>query len=980
MKIFFITLILLGLSACAINPSLQLETAKDDDELDNQLLQEQDIDDDKVESINLPQLRLNTEMHTAAIRKMSIDAQQRFVVTGSWDKTARVWDLQTGKLLKVLRIPIGEDHEGKIYTVAISPDGETIAVGGYTKAGHTDKGNYSIYLFKRNGELINRLSGLPSIISHLTYSPDGQFLVACLGRKKGIRIYQHNQLIVEDKNYGAISYWADFDAQGRLVTSSYDGKIRLYDKNFQLIQSINPSGGKQPFSVRFNPNGDKIAVSFANSKRVQVLSGTDLNLLYNVDTQGISNGNLERVAWSMDGQTLLAGGKNRTEDGDYPIFSWSQEGQGQRSQWVAAQNTIVGIQALPNGNIVVAATDPFLGVFDAQGNLLYQPQHDTVDFRGSNIFVSIKGDSFQFDYVRKGKKFAQFDLKYRELSWLPDDEISLNKPRTKGLNITDWKGKRNPKLNGKPLLKGVVSRSLAITNDNSGFVLGREWDLRFFNQNGKQRWKKITPAAAWAVNIPENDKTVIAAFGDGTIRWYRLEDGEELLAFFPHNDGRRWILWTPSGYYAASVGAEELIGWHVNKGSDHAAHFFHVGQFRDHFHRPDIISLILEELDEEQAIEKANEKAGIQSDIRTRGAEGSLPPVVQILSPQDKTSFDSNQIKLRFKIDSKESVVGFTVYWDGRPQESYPLSKDSLSREIEHSIPIPLRNVTVGISVKNEKGQTSNPDGARVNLVWSGSVETNKPRLHLLAIGVNKLNKEQGLKELLFPSDDAKQFVNFFEEQTQLYQIDIPKLLSQNPTKEEIMSALDDFTRSADKNPEDIYMVFFAGHGEADKKGMYHFIPSDFVRDRISSTAISSTELMGYFDKIKGKLLVFLDTCVAGRIGERSRGIGGEYTKVINELISAEKGVVVFAASGKEQLSEEHDALKGGVFTTALLEALRGATVEGKTADANHDKEIDINEIKAFVDNRVRKLTNEKQTPVIIAPQGVSNYPIAIVK
>ncbi len=37
----------------------------------------------------------------------------------------------------------------------------------------------------------------------------------------------------------------------------------------------------------------------------------------------------------------------------------------------------------------------------------------------------------------------------------------------------------------------------------------------------------------------------MAAFGDGTIRWYRMTDGKELLAFFPHKDRKRWVMWTP---------------------------------------------------------------------------------------------------------------------------------------------------------------------------------------------------------------------------------------------------------------------------------------------------------------------------------------------------------------------------------------------------------------------------------------------------
>ena len=58
----------------------------------------------------------------------------------------------------------------------------------------------------------------------------------------------------------------------------------------------------------------------------------------------------------------------------------------------------------------------------------------------------------------------------------------------------------------------------------------------------------------------------LAAVGDGTIRWFRASDGKPLLSLFVQTMDNRWILWTPKGYYAASAGGENLIGWNVNRG------------------------------------------------------------------------------------------------------------------------------------------------------------------------------------------------------------------------------------------------------------------------------------------------------------------------------------------------------------------------------------------------------------------------------
>ena len=59
----------------------------------------------------------------------------------------------------------------------------------------------------------------------------------------------------------------------------------------------------------------------------------------------------------------------------------------------------------------------------------------------------------------------------------------------------------------------------------------------------------------------------VAAYGDRTLRWHRMEDGAELLALFPP-DKTNWIAWTPEGVYAASPGARAVLRWHVNHGWD----------------------------------------------------------------------------------------------------------------------------------------------------------------------------------------------------------------------------------------------------------------------------------------------------------------------------------------------------------------------------------------------------------------------------
>jgi WD40 repeat protein len=121
-----------------------------------------------------PILRIETGKHGAVIKRIDTDEKNLFAVTASDDKTVRVWSLPQGRPMRVLRLPIDEGNIGKAYAVAISPDATIIAVGGFTAPeGHTE----NIFLFDRaSGELKQRLSDLPNVVNHLTFSPDGRRL------------------------------------------------------------------------------------------------------------------------------------------------------------------------------------------------------------------------------------------------------------------------------------------------------------------------------------------------------------------------------------------------------------------------------------------------------------------------------------------------------------------------------------------------------------------------------------------------------------------------------------------------------------------------------------------------------------------------------------------------------------------------------------------------------------------------------------
>jgi WD40 repeat protein len=60
-------------------------------------------------------LRIETEQHGAHIFGIDTDAANHFAVTASTDKSARVWSLPDGRLLRTLRLPLDFANIGKVY-------------------------------------------------------------------------------------------------------------------------------------------------------------------------------------------------------------------------------------------------------------------------------------------------------------------------------------------------------------------------------------------------------------------------------------------------------------------------------------------------------------------------------------------------------------------------------------------------------------------------------------------------------------------------------------------------------------------------------------------------------------------------------------------------------------------------------------------------------------------------------------------------
>lgn len=337
-----------------------------------------------------PFLTLNTEMHTAGIVRIDSDKAGKTLLTVSDDKTAKLWNAQTGELIRTLRVPIGENQEGRLYAGAISPDGKIVAVGGWTA--YEWDNTICIYLFDAHtGSMLHRISGLPNVILDIEFSPNGKYMVATLG-EGGIRIYEiptnFNQLPESLKlsgsftDYSADSYNAAFDHTGRLATVCYDGKLRLYsplsrgEGGFKLKKTRKTTAGKRPFSLAFSPDGALLAVGYNDSPTIEVRDGKTLKVLYEPNITDVKNANsdVNKVSFSACGNYLIAGGSYRKYVNNgwwHQIRVYTNKGRASYTDYPAADNTIMDIKPIQGGNLIFAGGQTDFGRFTINGSKVF---------------------------------------------------------------------------------------------------------------------------------------------------------------------------------------------------------------------------------------------------------------------------------------------------------------------------------------------------------------------------------------------------------------------------------------------------------------------------------------------------------------------------------------------------------------------------------------------------------------------------------
>ncbi len=920
-----------------------------------------------------PILQLDTGGHTALIKDVAFTPDGRYLVSAGDDKTIRVWDWRQGKTVRFLRGQIGQGHEGKIFAMALSPNGQWLAVGGWLDNDNRDI-RHAIRLYNfSSGKLIALLKGHRNVVHALAFSPNSQQLLSGSFDKTAIlwdiaTQRQLRQLKGHSDHIYAVAFTAD---NQRVVTGSFDHTLRLWQvATGDLIATLQGHTDKV-YAVAVSPKNDLIA-SGSWDYTIRLWNSRTGKFIRTLADQGTQIGNL---SFSPNGKFLLSG----VTSAPFNSYLWDIASGKKQYTYRKHDNIVLATAFSPNGRYAVTAGggNHEIHIWDRQSGKTIQT------LAGQGAAVWSVGFAKNGQSIAWGKESNYKSANHRgALQYqLTLGKNTLGTPQP--LKNKAWQRAQTKKGNwslrtkkggnyGYQAILEIIYQGQVKARIKRGLTDGYDHRSYTFTSNGKQiisggmggalslyqrKGKKIGDfightGDVWAVAVSPNGKTLISGSWDQTVRLWDIQSQELLLTLFTGKQGD-WIAWTPQGYYSSSPNGDQLIGWQINRGADKAADYVDAKQLRQQFYRPDIITATLRLGSAKKAIAQARNSRYSLANFLKKG----LPPKFNLIHPQDRATVANakQEITLSFASDAKADSI--EAYVNGRQVISR--GKDALLKQMRGfqenlTLPLDAGENNIRIVAHNAIGQTER----NFTLFYKGRDKHQQGRLFIVAIGVSDYNDND--LDLNFAAKDATAFYNRLTQQAKKNHQSVKGILvadgHQTPTAANITDALDLFENS---NENDTVVLFLAGHGI--NKGMdYYFLAKNAEKKGNSwrsSTVVKWNNLLDNFSNSKGRRIMFVDTCFAGNAFN---------PRLFND--GANKNIVMISATDGLSLSFEQTKLGHGNFTYALLEAL------SDKGDYERDQAITLQEIGLYLSKRIPQISNDAQTPVLNLPQGFKDF------
>lgn len=344
----------------------------------------------------------------------------------------------------------------------------------------------------------------------------------------------------------------------------------------------------------------------------------------------------------------------------------------------------------------------------------------------------------------------------------------------------------------------------------------------------------------------------------------------------------------------------------------------------------------------------------------TATAQTTTAPILRILYPEDQSIFHTDQVKLKYQLltNGCTDSTRIVVMVDGQRLPTTRAVRAANTIDVD----LPRHDCTIMMYAQNSCG---NSEPVSLRLIRETS-QFELPKLFVVAIGVGDYNDPK-LPKLKFTCKDAQDFAKVVATKKGLpYEdVQVKLLCDSEATRADIFEAMEWLKQES--SPNDVCIFFYAGHGLRDEKDRFFFIPYGCNSDKLYD-CFSATDFRNEAEDINGKLIAFVDACYSGALFEGTRSAATSH--FVEQLKRAKNGMLLYASSSSDTKSREDESWGNGAFTKALVESFNGAAREEQSEG------LSTQELEHFLYKEVRKITDFKQTPIFINPNGIEHFNI----
>jgi WD40 repeat protein len=250
----------------------------------------------KIWDANSGELLNTLEGHSKVVSSVSWNHNDSAIASGSHDKTIKIWDTSNGELLRTL-----EGHSHTVWSIAWNHDGRKIISGSWDK---------TIKIWDAdNGELLNTLEGHSNLVSSVFWNRDSSRIIS--GSADGtINIWngRSGELLHTLTGSDAVASVSWSHDESKIVSGSNDNKIKIWDAgSLELLNTLEGHSSKVT-SVMWNHDNSKV-VSGSNDKTIKIWDAGNGKLLNNF--MGHSSP-ISSVSWNHDGTKIVSASHDKS--------------------------------------------------------------------------------------------------------------------------------------------------------------------------------------------------------------------------------------------------------------------------------------------------------------------------------------------------------------------------------------------------------------------------------------------------------------------------------------------------------------------------------------------------------------------------------------------------------------------------------------------------------------------------------------------